>query len=86
MSYEFKVGWCPFCNQGWAEIEKDIRHDELIIVCSECDTVWKSPQDFKNNEPLRGYQHDDSFRTSKPTENEIQQKGWEPYILPKQKD
>lgn len=78
MRYEFKIGWCPFCNQGWAEIVKDTSNDELLVMCSECDTVWNTPQDFKKNSPNPNYHF--NGKITDPVIEEIIFKKWENFI------
>jgi hypothetical protein len=39
MQYDFKIGWCPFCNQGWAEIVENTESKKLLVQCSECETI-----------------------------------------------
>lgn len=79
MKYEFSIGGCCFCNQGVAEIVKDVTNNELLIMCSECDTIWNSPQDFNSNNP-----NINKMKTVKkvtdPTLEEIKAKGWEKFI------
>lgn len=78
MEFEFKIGWCPFCNQGWAEIVKDISDNDLRVMCSECYTVWNSPQDFIDNIPNPGYQFTAKFTDT--TIEEITAKKWDRFI------
>jgi len=48
----FHIGWCPFCNQGRVDVVKDIKHNELLLSCNECDTMWKNPIDFHDGNPM----------------------------------
>ena len=43
--YATKIGWCGFCNQGWLEIMKTTKTNKLIIACSECSTIYDSPEE-----------------------------------------
>ncbi|WDU78851.1 hypothetical protein [Lysinibacillus sp. G01H] len=96
MMYEFKVGWCPFCDQGWVEIVKNQMTEELLLCCNECDTNWNNYDEFKKDDIpsyFRQYEEvefekdyesdDDDFRFNiiKPTYQEIINKGWEKYIF-----
>jgi hypothetical protein len=80
--FRFKIGWCPFCDQGWAQIQKDPAVGDLIVVCSECDTVWSSPEHFKNGIPIKGYQF--KTRVFAPHWDEIINKGWSRFLLDEQ--
>lgn len=44
---EFKVGWCPICNQGWQVIVKDTDTEKLFIMCEECLSLWDHPLNIK---------------------------------------
>lgn len=43
MNCELKAGWCPFCRQGWVVFAKDGGSQQLLVHCTECDTLWTSP-------------------------------------------
>ena len=42
--YEYRVGWCKNCNQGWLYIVKDKATQMLFIRCDECEIEWDSPE------------------------------------------
>jgi len=50
--YQFKVGWCPLCNQGWGEIIKNQMTEQLLLYCNECDTHWKDFDEYKKDDIL----------------------------------
>ena len=77
MNYEFKIGWCPFCDQGSAEIVKDVKTETLLIICSECDTQWNCPLDYQNNKPQNRITSNQVF---KPSIEEIKMKDWDKYL------
>ncbi|WP_409368471.1 hypothetical protein [Lysinibacillus sp. 38-6] len=93
MMYEFKVGWCPFCDQGWVEIVKNQMTEELLLYCNECNTNWKTYDDFKKDDiPAYFRQYEEvefevdceaefSFNIIKPTYQEIINIGWDKYIF-----
>ncbi|HZX58170.1 MAG TPA: hypothetical protein VFE54_05575 [Mucilaginibacter sp.] len=78
MNNNFHIGWCPFCNQGWIDIEKDTLDGKFFLLCQECDTTWDSPIDFKqgkltNIKPLG--------KLEIPLLSEIQQLGWDKWLV-----
>lgn len=36
--------FCPFCEQGVVCKAKVKRLNEVIFICDECDTVWRTPE------------------------------------------
>ncbi|OXS76331.1 hypothetical protein B1B04_04975 [Lysinibacillus sp. KCTC 33748] len=46
--YKNKVAWCHLCNQGWVEIVQEKKTGNLLIACSECESMWRHPDDIKN--------------------------------------
>ena len=75
----YKFRWCHFCDQGWVEIKKESIKDILILVCSECDTVWGSPIDFINKNPKQNYEFKGELR--EPTYEDIKKIDWMPYLV-----
>lgn len=76
--YKYKVTVCPFCNQGWVEIVKEIDTGVLYLCCNECEIEWDSPNDVLSK--IKGAR----FRYGKvtePTFKDICNKGWQDYIL-----
>ena len=84
MEYECKAGWCPFCNQGWIAFVKQSLSNDMFLLCLECDTVWKSPIDYLNNNPFL----EDLFKGKAlpATKDEIAEKGWDKFIISSGKD
>jgi hypothetical protein len=78
MKYEFKVAWCPFCDQGWVEIVKNTLNGELILMCAECYTIWKNPEDIPLNKPAIGQE---IGRVEVPTMEGIRAAGWDKSII-----
>ena len=74
--YSFKVVWCPVCNQGWVEIVKDKKTNELFLCCSECETEWLNPEEIKSGSGTHG-----KFgQTMAPRIEEIKLLNWHRYI------
>ncbi|WP_433958709.1 hypothetical protein [Cytobacillus horneckiae] len=76
-NYEYKVKWCPICEQGWIEIMKDIERNRLLLICNECESEWENPRDinFSNSKEQL------SINIKKPTHKEIGENGWGKYII-----
>lgn len=45
LMYEYKIGLCYICNQGWILISKT-DDKQFFCHCEECESTWDSPQDF----------------------------------------
>lgn len=75
--YQYKVAWCPVCNQGWVEIAKEKCSDKLFLLCEECESEWDEPSNIKKNNSTR-----DKYGLIKvPLLEEIKEKGWDRYII-----
>lgn len=73
--YQYKVIWCPICDQGWVEIMKDIGNKKLVLSCSECE--WENPEDI-----VVSYEEEEGCENiGSPTDEEIKRFGWEKYII-----
>ncbi len=67
--YDFKIKWCPICDQGWIEILKEVSTGKLVCRCSECESGWDSTWCVYN------------IDCCDPTEEEIEKNGWDKYVL-----
>lgn len=76
--YEYKVKWCPICDQGWVEILKDLSSGKLVCGCSECESGWDSPNNISSKDSTRCVYN---LECCTPTEEEIEKKGWSKYVL-----
>lgn len=77
-TYDYKVKWCPICNQGWVEIVKDVRTGQLFCCCSECESEW---DDASNIVPEETNSPEKYEQICDPNEEEISKKGWDRYII-----
>jgi len=75
--YEFKVKWCPVCNQGWVEIVQDKVSKTLFLCCTECETEWVQPDEVNVE---NGTQNRFGL-VENPSKDVIESKGWERYII-----
>lgn len=73
-----KIRWCPFCNQGWVLLVKEISSQTLYCCCDECETEWSSPQDSIEN---IHYSVGRYGQYEMPTGEEIAQLKWDTYVL-----
>ena len=82
--HQFKVGWCPICNQGWQVIMKD-RDGTLMIGCTECLSKWMHPGDAKDQKKVSS-SDDLSLKAGEkpydwvPTYQEILEQGWDKFL------
>lgn len=79
MNENLHVAWCPYCNQGWVDIEKDSGNGTLLLVCEECDTTWEKPTDIELDNPIH-YEFTGNLKT--PSINEIKEIGWDKLLIP----
>ena len=42
----YRVAWCPICNQGWVEIVKNRKSGLLYLCCDECKAEWTNPEEI----------------------------------------
>ncbi|WP_094229255.1 hypothetical protein [Methanolobus psychrotolerans] len=75
--YQYKVTWCPVCNQGWVEIAKDVNSKRLFLLCEECESEWDEPNNIKNSTSTR----DKYGLIEVPLLEEIRKKKWDQYIV-----
>jgi len=76
--YEFKVKWCPICNQGWVEIVKDKYSGRLFCCCSECENEWDDIRNISKKTCNADYKYG---KIEVPSYEEIKEIKWEKYIL-----
>lgn len=73
----YRVAWCPVCNQGWVEIVKEEKSGSLYFCCDECEAEWTDPEDIgvwgKGSRCRFG-------QAVAPALEDIKAKGWERYI------
>ena len=75
-NYNFRVSWCPVCNQGWVKIVKDQVSNQLFLCCTECETKWKNPEEIGAKKGT----HDNFGQIVEPTIEEIKSLNWHKYI------
>ena len=76
--YDFKVKWCPICDQGWIEILKEIPTGQLVCGCDECESGWDTPDSInRSNSTWCVYNKECCY----PSAEEIEKNGWSKYVL-----
>lgn len=73
-----RIKWCPFCDQGWVIIVREISTQKLYCCCDECETEWNNPQNCLEN---IHYSVNQFGRYEKPTYEEISKLKWDKFIL-----
>ena len=43
-------GECPVCRQGQLVAVKNIASGKLMLMCDDCESQWKSPEDAESYE------------------------------------
>ena len=76
---EFKVGWCPICNQGWQVIIMDADTGKLFVQCEECLSVWDNPRDLKM--PQKALSNGIDLIEDVPPYEKIAKEGLEQYLI-----
>lgn len=72
----FKVKWCPVCNQGWVKIVKDKESGRLFLCCDECESEWLSPDNINSYNGTQG-----SFgQIINPSLKEVINIHWDKYL------
>lgn len=75
--YQYNIGSCPLCKQGYLEIVKEQETNVLFICCDECMGEWESPEDAllkRNGSRLK------FGKVVEPTFEEICSVNWQQYI------
>lgn len=73
----YRVAWCPVCNQGWVEIVKEEKSGLLYLCCDECEAEWTNPEEIR----VCGKGSRCRFgQVVAPALEDIKAKGWERYI------
>lgn len=76
--FQYKIGSCPLCKQGYLEVVKEQDTCKLFILCDECEAEWENPQDalqFKNGFRFK------YGKVIEPTFDEISNLGWNKYLV-----
>ncbi len=75
--YDFKIKWCPICDQGWVQIVKEKTTGTLFLCCSECETEWSNPEQIfieNGTQDMYGY-------IEEPTMDEVKKIGWDGFLM-----
>lgn len=74
---QFKVGWCPICNQGW-QVVMQTTDGRLAVRCEECMSAWPTPEDI--NDPIKATFNELEL-VSAPTYQELVECGWDEFLI-----
>ncbi len=83
----WRLGTCPFCNQGTVGFHLASDQKTMVMLCDECDAVWLDPERMELNAliwPDRGaayFVSEISLSLAHPlarwaTRAEVEQYGW----------
>jgi hypothetical protein len=75
--YKNKVAWCPICNQGWVEIYKDKIIGELLVLCNECESMWKHPDEVQKFKKFRSVFDTETTEIMNDESEELSLVDWE---------
>lgn len=78
MGYRY-IDECSDCGQGLILIVKDKITNKLILICDDCESMWRSPELFYRNQGR--ISHDANVDLSKDVSiEEINSLGWQKYV------
>jgi hypothetical protein len=67
-----KFGECPICRQGQLNAMKNIEDGTLILMCDDCESQWRSPEEAKSYENALKQE----LRVVQASPSEIDASGW----------
>lgn len=75
----YHVGWCPYCDRGWIDIQKNALDNRLFLLCDECDTIWRDPEYLILGEPT--VPRIQIKINEAPSLKEIEDVGWDKFLI-----
>ena len=67
-------GECPICRQGQLTAMTSISTGQMVVMCDDCESQWRSPSDAESFEKALK----EELRDIRPaTLDEVHQAGWE---------
>ena len=73
----YSFGTCEVCGQGLLMAVKNIINGEMLIMCDDCESQWKTPDEAQSYENALL----EETRTIVPASAEdIEVAGWEKYL------
>lgn len=73
------VDKCPDCGQGLVLIMKDLLTNKLILICDDCETIWRDPELFYNGDGRLPFDEKVEL-TENVSVDEITAEGWEKFV------
>lgn len=70
---KISIGECPVCRQGQLLIVKDTRTGNLLVMCDDCGSQWKSPELAASYETVM---KDEVNNVVDPSPEEVEAYGW----------
>ena len=75
MSYP-NFGECPICRQGLLMAMKGAESGVVCLMCDDCESQWRSPQDAESYENALTNEE----RVVPASSEEIERAGWERFV------
>ena len=69
-------GECPICRQGQLMPMKGIDSGKLLLMCDDCESQWRSPQDAESYENALK----DEERVVPASDEEVSEVGWDAFV------
>ena len=70
---EYSFGECPICRQGRLVGVKNLATGQVLIMCDDCESQWRSPNDAQS---FKHALSDEVHCVGRATLDEIEAKGW----------
>ena len=70
---DYQFGECPICRQGLLIAVKDPVTQQLLVICDDCESQWRSPDEAKSSKNVI---LDEVRRVETVTLEEIEAAGW----------
>ena len=68
-------GECPICRQGQLIAVESVLSEDLLLICDDCESQWKSPTAAKSfNNALRSDE-----RVKEASDEKVSAAGWAEY-------
>jgi hypothetical protein len=77
----YSIGSCPLCWEGDIIIVKDTRRGVYVLICDECDLVWKNPRDALDYNLSLNYDCEPEHLNWTVTEEELDESGWRQHVI-----
>lgn len=72
---------CPFCEQGWIDVWKNLDTEKLYLHCGECERGYYNPEQLDVDHSFLTLLED--YKAQVATEEDIMKFGWGNFLSEK---